>query len=369
MLQEDFFYFKKLYEEYKKYAKDFFEENYINWSGNKKLSKRKLDDIFFFFRLNTFFNFLDRVRTLYFTKDIFELIKKYNEDIWLGYNLLSFLIDKGLVKIKNKKIIFEGNFDSLFVKPLSEDEVLEKLRSFIKSKIELTKPLLYNLDPETKFKWKAKYDQISITTKSALTIISKISNYFPAKLDFIFLGDDDFLSIPVRMILDIPTFSLDKDASLLYEIDRLNKKFNLNVRTIKADVRRQKNLKEFYGCYMNPPYNLPGSTKFLEFSSKILSKDGGIVFMVLGDEALGKRYIHLQKKISNLGFIIRELMPSKISYQFYMHHKEDEIIQEKMKNLNIDLNGKETMFAALYVLEFVGKIKKKPIEKNIYSYA
>lgn len=369
MSQEDFFYFKNLYEDYKKYAKDFFEENYINWSGNRKLSKRKLDDIFLSFRLDTFFNFLDRIRTLYFTKDIFELIKKYNEDIWLGYNLLSFLINKGLVKMKNEKIIFERSFDSFFIKPLSEDEVLEKLRTFIKSKMDLKKPLLYNLNPETKFKWKAKYDQISITTKSAITIISKISYYFPARINFIFIGDDDFLSIPLKMILDIPTFSLDKDESLLEEVEKLSKKFNLDISTIKADVRRQKNLRDFYGCYTNPPYNLPGSTKFLEFSSKILSKDGGMAFMVLGNEALGKRYIHLQKNLSNLGFIIRELIPSKISYQFYLHHKEDEIIREKMRYLNVDLNEKETMFAALYVLEFVGKVKKKLIEKNIYSYA
>ena len=358
-----------MYEDYKKYAKDFFEENYINWSGNKKLPKRKLDEIFSYFRLNTFFNFLDRIRTLYFTNDIFELIKKYNEDIWLGYEFLSFLINKGVAKVENKKIIFERNFDTFFIKPLSEDEVLKKLRTFIKSKIDLSKPLLYNLNPETKFKWKAKYDQISITTKSAITIISKISHYFPAKLNFIFIGDDDFLSIPLKMILDIPTFSLDKDASLLDEIERLNKKFNLDIRTIKADVRRSKNLKDFYGCYINPPYNLPGSTKFLEFSSKILSREGGIVFMVLGNIALGKRYVHLQRNISNLGFIIRELLSSKISCQFYIHHKEDEIIYERMKNLNIDLNERETMFAALYILEFVGKIKKEPIEKNIYSYA
>jgi predicted methyltransferase len=368
MSQEDFFYFKKLYEDYKKYAKEFFEENYISWSGNRKLSKRKLDYIFLFFRLNTFFNFLDRIRILYFTKDIFEFIKKYNEDIWLGYEFVNFLLNKGLVKIENKKIIFERNFDSFFIKPLGEDEVLERLRTIIKSKIDLNRPLLYNLNPKTKFKWKAKYDQISITTKSAITIISKVSYYLPAKLNFIFIGDDDFLSIPLKMILDIPTFSLDKDKSLLDEIDGLSKKFNLDIHTINADVRKSKSLKDFYGCYTNPPYNLTGSTKFLEFSSKILSKDGGMVFMVLGDEALGKRYIHLQRSISNLGFIIRELLPSKISYQFYLHHKEDEIIQEKMRELNVDLREKETMFAALYVLEFVGKIKKKPIEKNIYSY-
>ena len=90
--------------------------------------------------------------------------------------------------------------------------------------------------------------------------------------------------------------------------------------------------------------------------------------MVLGYEALRKRYIHLQKNISNLGFIIRELMPSKISYQFYLNHKEDKIIRERMKHLGIELIGEEIAFAALYVLEFVGKVKKATTEKDIYSY-
>jgi hypothetical protein len=67
MLQEDFFYFKKLYEEYKNSAKDFFEENYkIGWEA-KKLPKRK-GDIFSTLDSTHFSTFLDRIRTLYFTK-------------------------------------------------------------------------------------------------------------------------------------------------------------------------------------------------------------------------------------------------------------------------------------------------------------
>jgi len=42
----------------------------------------------------------------------------------LDTSFLSFLIDKGLIKIKNEKVIFERNFDSFFIKPLSEEEVL-----------------------------------------------------------------------------------------------------------------------------------------------------------------------------------------------------------------------------------------------------
>jgi len=368
MFQEDFLYFKKLYEDYKKYAWESFERNYINWIGNKKLPRSELKDIFLSFRLYTFFNFLDKIRTLYFTNNVFELLKKHNEDIWFGYEFISFLLSKGIVKVKNKRVVFEKNFNSFFIKPVSEKEVLKKLRSSIHSKLDLNKPLLYNLNPNTKFNWKAKYDQIPITTKSAIKIISKISNYFPAKLKFIFVGDDDFLSIPLKMILDIPTFSLDKDKNLLSEVEKLSKKFNLDIPTIEADVRKQKDLKGFYGCYINPPYNLPGSKKFLDFSSRLLSNEGGMVFMVIGDDALGKRYIHLQKIISDLGFIIKELQPSIVSYQFYSHYKEDSIILKRMGKLKVDLKNKETMFAALYVLEFVGKVKKRVIEKDIYSY-
>jgi len=275
----------------------------MNWIGNKKLPKSELKDIFISFELDTFFKFLDKIRTLYFASNVFELIKKYNDDIWSGYELVSFLLDKGIVRIKNKKLVFEKNFNSFFIKPLNEKEVLKKLKSLINYKLDLNKPLLYNFNPSSKFKWKAKYDQIPITTKSAIKIISKISYYFPAKLKFIFVGDDDFLSIPLKMILDIPTFSLDKDKNLLSEVEKLSKKFNLDIHTIEADVRMRKDLGGFYGCYINPPYNISGSKTFLEFSSRLLTNEGGMVFMVLGDDALGKRYIHLQKIISDLGFL------------------------------------------------------------------
>jgi len=252
---------------------------------------------------------------------------------------------------------------------MSEDEILKKLNDILGLKIDLKKPILYNLNPTSKFKWKAKYDQIPISTKSAITIISEISKHFPAKLNFIFIGDDDFISIPLNIALQIPTFSLDKDDEVLEEVEKLSKKFNVSINTIKADVRKIKNIGNFFGCYMNPPYNLPGSTSFLRFSSKILSKDGGIVFLVLGDDALGKRYVYLQKNISRFGFIIRKITPSKISYVFYPYHKEDRIIRKKMKKFGIELSGKETMIAALYVLELVGNVDKVFRDKDIYFYA
>ena len=368
MHHEDFSFFMKLYQEYKKFSKDFFIDNYKNWIGSKKLPVSQLEKIFFTFRVNTFFNFLDKIRTLYYSRNINQVIKKYNEDIWLGYELLSFLLDKGLIKIKDEKVIFKDNFDSFFIKPLDEKEILEKLKNKLNSKINLNYPLLLNLTPSTNFKWKAKYDQLSITTKSAIFILSRISQHFPIRQKFIFVGDDDFLSIPFKMIFDTPTFSLDADESLLFEIERLCKRLNVNITTLKADVRKPKKLTGFYGCYINPPYNLPGSTKFLEFTSSILSREGGIVFMVLGNEAIGRRFIHLQRNISNLGFIIREMLPSTISYRFYFHHKEDDLIYKKMKAIGIDIKEKETIFAALYVLDFVGKVRDFKVDKNIYSY-
>jgi predicted methyltransferase len=368
MFQENFSFFMKLYQEYKKFSKDFFVENYKNWIGSKKLLVSRLEKIFFDFEVDTFFNFLDKIRTLYYSGDVKEMIKKYNDDIWSGYELLSFLLNKELIRIKNEKVVFKDNFDSFFIKPLDEKEILNKLKDKLASKINLNSPLLLNLNPYTKFKWKAKYDQISITTKSAIFILSKISQYFPIRQNFIFVGDDDFLSIPFKMIFDAPTFSLDADESLLFEVEKLCKTFNLKVTTVKADVRKPKKFGKFYGCYINPPYNLPGSVAFLEFVSKILSRDGGVVFMVLGDDAIGRRFVHLQKNISNLGFIIREALPSTISCRFYFHHKEDEFIYKKMKNIGIDIKEKETIFAALYVFDFVGKVREFKFDKNIYSY-
>jgi predicted methyltransferase len=368
MSDENFSFFKKLYEEYKEFGKEQLKENYKHWIGSVKLPEKKVEEIFLNFRLRTFFTFLDILRTLYFSKSIFEAIKKYNEDIWFGFEILSFLLNKNLIKLRKDKVIFKENFDSFFIKPLSEKEIMSKLQRSLRMKIDLSKPLLYNLSRNSKFKWKANYDQIPITTKSAVSLLSKISYYFPARLNFAFLGDDDFLSIPFKIIFNMPTFSLDKDKDLLSEIERICKKRNIDIVTLEADVLKPKNFGSFYGCYTNPPYNFPGSTQFIRFASKLMGKEGGIIFLVLGNDAIGRRFVHLQREIANLNLVIREVLPSIISYGFYPYHKEDKLIYKKMKRLGVNIKWKEVSFAALYVLEYVGKVKRILTGRSIYSY-
>ena len=368
MKDEDFHFFRKLYEEYKTFGSDFLEKNYKYWIGSKKLSKKKLKEIFINFRLETFFTFLGTLRTLYYSKDIFEVIKRNNEDVWYGVEILNFLLDKNLIKIESGKVFFKEDFDHFFIKPMDELEIVEKLRRSLRRKIKLEEPLLLNIDPNSRFKWKARYDQMPITTKSAISILSKISHYFPVRAKFAFVGDDDFISIPFRIIFNAPTFSIDKDRELLSEIERISKKMQLNIFTLEADVRKTKMMKDFYGFYTNPPYNLHGSIKFLKFGSNLLSDEGGVAFLVLGYDAIGKRSIHLQKEMSNMGYSIKEVTPSLISYKFHLHHKEDVMVWKKMKDDEIDIKNREALFAALYVLEYIGKtIDFKP-SSDIYCY-
>ena len=366
MSNNDFPFFRKLYEEYRSFEKDFFLENYRYWVGNENVSLNKARNGIYA-KIKTFLCFLDFLRTIYYSGDIFEAIKKHNEDIWFGYEILSFLLNKDLIKIKNGRVIFKESFDEFFIKQLSEAEIIRKLKRKLKRKLELEKPMLYNLVPNSRFKWKSKYDQIPITTKSAISILSKISQYYPIKASFAFIGDDDFLSIPFSIIFNIPTFSLDKDKSLLSEVEGISKKLGLNIKVIEADFVRTKKVENFYGCYTNPPYNYFGPLKFLSFILHSLEKEG-IVFMVLGSDMVGRRFVHLQKEIANLGFSIKEIFPSSVSYRFHLHHKEDELIYKKMKSLGIDIKEKETLFASLYVLEHVGNVKKVSRTSNIYSY-
>ena len=366
----DFSFFRNLYEEYKTFGKEFLEKNYKYWIGSNRISKKKdeIEKIFLSYRLKPFFTFLDIFRNLYYSKDIFEVIKKNNEDVWFGLDILSFLLEKNLIEIKSGKIFFRENFDNFFIKPMSEFEVARKLKYYIKRKINLEKPLLFNIDPSSKYKWKARYDQVPMTTKSAISVLSKISYYFPVRANFAFVGDDDFLSIPFRMIFNAPTFSMDIDKELLSEVERLSKKMQLEVFTLSVDVRKEKIMKDFYGFYTNPPYNLQGSIKFLSFGTNLLSDEGGIAFLALGDDAIGKRIIHLQREISNKGYSIKEVVPSMISYKFYLHHKEDVMILRKMEDVGINIKNKEVLFASLYVLEYFGTPINYKIRSDIYCY-
>ena len=367
MSSENFLFFKKLYEEYKKFSKDFLIENYRYWIGSKKLRRYELEEASKF-RVETFFSFLDIIRFLYYYGDIIKVIRKYNDDVWFGYEILKFLLEKNLVKISGNKIIFIDSYGDFFIKPISELTILKKLRKSVKRKINLNKPLVYNFNPHSKFKWKSKYDQIPITTKSAIFILSKISYYFPARLNFAFVGDDDFLSVAFNLIFNSNTFSIDKDKFVISEIDKICSKFGAKVITLEHDIRKLKKIDTFYGCYTNPPYNISGSLKFVKFSTNLLSKDGGAIFLILGDDAIKRRGVFFQKEISNYGLILRELTPSIISYEFNPHHKEDVIIQKKMKSIGIKIEKKETMFAAFYVLEYVGKFRNFKLPSGIYSY-
>ncbi len=362
-------YFQTLYKDYSKFALKEYERDVYKWLGVKNvknISEELIKKVFFNYDLDTFFAFVEKIRTLYFENSIESIMKKFSNGLWDSFLILEFLKEKSIIEIKNGKISFLKDFND-FLKPLSEKEVKDLLKRKIKLK-SLEIPVAWNLSVKD-FVWKERFDQLPIDTKSAIFIVSKISQYYPFKDFFAFIGDDDFISILLKLIypeMKINVFDMDED--LLKSIEKAAEKLNMEIEIEKVNVREKfRSLNNFYGCITNPPYNIKGSIAFLQFSKKLLSKNGGICFLILGDEAIGKRYLELQKKISE-NFIIREVNPSKISYPFYELTEDRELIS-KLKSYGIKIEKRKILFASLYVLEFVGrKFKKINFNSTIYTY-
>ncbi|MGC9059432.1 MAG: bis-aminopropyl spermidine synthase family protein [Candidatus Aenigmatarchaeota archaeon] len=364
-------YFQALYKDYSKFALKEYEKNIHSWMGVKEVknfSEELIKRIFLNYMLDTFFIFVDKIRTLYFENSIESVIKKYSEELWSSYLILEFLREKSIIEIRNGKISFLKDFNSFYLKPLSEREVKNLLKRKIKLK-NLEIPVALNLQIKD-FVWKEKFDQLPIDTKSAIFVVSKISHYYPFKNFFAFIGDDDFISIIFKLIypeMKITVFDADED--LLQSIEKVAKKFDIEIKVKKARVEENFNkTNNFYGCVTNPPYNLKGSITFLEFSKKLLSKKGGRCFLILGNEAIGRRYLELQKKISE-SFIIREIIPSRISYPFYEKLTEDREILERLKSYGVKIEKRKILFASLYVLDFVNEEPEKiNFNSTIYTY-
>ncbi|MEM5832523.1 MAG: bis-aminopropyl spermidine synthase family protein [Candidatus Aenigmatarchaeota archaeon] len=369
-MRVDFSLIKELHAEFLKVYENGYIENIrklIKFGKLEEMSTNLIKDVFNTYYRTSFFLFSLILRNMWFYKDFFLVLKKINEDIELFIFLFNFLVERKIAKIKNGEIIFSEEFEKFFLKPMTEEEILKKLKKKLK-RINLKKSILENFG--LKYSWKEKYDQIPITLESGIFLASKITNYYPFKEKFIFIGADDFIYLILSLIN--PEFSckvIDIDENLLSIVERLKEKYNLNIEIEKVDIRKGIIGEKFYGSYLNPPYNYFGALAFLRYSSILMEKDGGICFLVLGEEAIGTRKLYLQEKLSKMGFRFVEITSPRISYLCQNIFKEDLIFREKLKRVGIDLENKEYLTASLFVLEKLPFYPKRiKLKRNIYFY-
>lgn len=370
-------YLKKLYKNFLTFDKKNYFRDVKYWFGVRelKLNQKILNEFYENYEKPPFFSFLKNVKDIVFAKNVFDFILKNAVEDWDLEKYLKFLEKNRVIKIKKegKILLLEKEIKEKIPKPKSEREIKEKIEKRLKMKIKKGEPTINLFKKFQRFRVKAKWDQMPISQGSAIFLVKKILEYISLNKKFLFVGDDDFVSVILTLAdPNLECMVIDIDEKLLESIDLLASKFNLKIETKKVDIRKQKSLKEkFVGFLTSPVYTLKGVKQFVGYGINQLGRDGGFVFLNLSDEAIGNRFLFLQDFFNKKNLIIREIISKKIYYPFICLHKEDEIISKRLFKMFDEKIVKKSpkLGAHLWIFEYLPfKIKKIKFKKPIYSY-
>lgn len=320
-----------------------------------------------------FLSFLVNLKTIIYSKNIFEFyLKRFSEDwsIWPYLKLLkeekiASIKSDGRVSILNKKIL------KTIAKPKEKEKIKKILKKKLKIKVREERPII---DLFEKFQVKPQFDQMPLSQSSVIFVVSKILENLPKTGKFLLVGDDDFISVILTLVE--PTIEckvVDVDKSLLEYIDELASKFNLKIETDVVDIRKRKKLEEkFIGFLVNPIYTEAGIKEFVKFGKDQLSEDGGVGFLEVGDEAIGNRFLFLQEFFTRNNLIIKEIITKKIYYPWIELYEEDKEILKRLTSVGLNKNIIEKsprLGASLYIFHYLPrKPERIKFKVPIYGY-
>lgn len=182
-------------------------------------------------------------------------------------------------------------------------------------KIPIEKYLNFRPKPERKF------DQFLATFETLLKRVDLILKFNKAKI--LFLGDDDFTSIACSLTNKFEKIVvLDIDKRILEVIDKISKKENLKIETVKYDLREPppNNLENFDLIFFDPPYTPKAVELWLIRALEISLGKGSnkkrkdinflknkFIFMCYGyTDKAPERGLRVQKIINDLGLVTQE---------------------------------------------------------------
>lgn len=368
---------RKLYKKFLKFNRDYYFRDVKTWFGvgKLKLNKKILKEFYENYERASFLEFLGDVKDIIYFKNVFDFIPKNTVEDWDLWYYLRFLEKEKIIKVKrNGKVsVLKKEILKVIPRPQSEKEIKEKLERKLKIKIREKEPVINIFKKFQDFMVKTKWDQMPISIGSAIFLVKKILEELPLNKKFLFIGDDDFVSVILTLADEnIECTVIDIDEQLLGCIDILASKFNLKIETRKVDIRKEKFLGEkFIGFLCNPVYTEEGVKEFVKYGISQLGKDGGVVFLEIGDEAIGNRFLFLQKFFAEENLIIEEVIPNKIYYPWISLHKEDRVISKRLFSM-IDkkvVTKNPKIGASLYIFEYLPfKVSRVKFKKSIYSY-
>lgn len=376
MMVENFL--RTLYQNFLKLDKHYFfldSKKYSTSLSKIKIPDKVLNEFYENYEKIPFFEFLQKLKTILYSKKVFDFILKNSSEDWDLWPYLEILEKEKVLKIKRdgSVSVLKKEILKLIPPPLEEEEIRKKIEKSLKIKIRDKEPVINLFKKFYDFKIKPEWDQMPISQGSALFLTKKILEKLPLNKKFLFVGDDDFISVILSLANPkIESLVIDVDEELLDCISFLAKKFHLKIETRKIDIRKEKKLREkFVGFLTNPVYTETGIKEFVSYGVNQLGEDGGEVFVEIGDEAIGNRFLFLQEFFAKKNLILEELIPGKIYYPQIQLYKEDREILRRLGS-KIDekvIKNSPKIGASLWIFSFLPfSPKKVKFKKPIYAY-
>jgi len=371
-------YLRNLYKKFLELRKHYFfldiKKHSTSMAG-LKLSDKKLGEFFNNYYKIPFLSFLRDIKDIIYSKTVYDFVLKNSSEDWKLWPYLKFLEKEKVIKVQKtgKVSLLKKDIEKIIPEPQTEKEIREKIEKKLKTKVTEGEPVINLFKKFQDFVVKARWDQMPISQGSAIFVIKKILEKIPLNKKFLFVGDDDFISVILGIAEpSIESLVIDADEQLLACIDILAKKFNLKIGTKKVDIRKEKSLGEkFIGFLTNPVYTEAGVKEFVKYGKEQLGENGGLVFLEVGDEAIGNRFLFLQDFFSKNNLLINEIITEKIFYPYIELYKEDKEILRRLSSM-IDkkiIKKSPKIAASLWIFEYLPqKPKKVKFKKPIYAY-
>jgi predicted methyltransferase len=301
---------RKLYKKFLIFDRNYYFQDVKTWFGVRelKLNKKILKEFYENYEKFSFLEFLEDIKDIIYSKNVFDFVVKNAVEDWDLWYYLKFLEKERIIKVKRTGSVslLKKELREAIPKPQTEKEIKRKIERKLKIKIKEKETVISLFKKFQDFIVKAKWDQMPISAGSAIFVAKKILDYLPLNKKFLFIGDDDFISAILTLADEnIECLVIDIDKQLLECINILARKFNLKIETKKVDIGKEKFLGEkFVGFLCNPTYTEEGVKKFVKYGISQLSNDGGVVFVEIGDEAIGNRFLFLQDFFTKENLII-----------------------------------------------------------------
>jgi predicted methyltransferase len=166
----------------------------------------------------------------------------------------------------------------------------------------------------------------------------------------LFVGDDDLTSLPTALTNMAEEIAVvDIDERILKLIEKFSQKEGVKIKTIKHDLRNPlpEDLKERFDVVStDPPYTVNGLKLFLSRGIEALGKEG-IAYLSYSHKPIDE-WLSIQKAITDMGFVISELIPN------FNYYEGSEIIANTTfiarligKNLKINIGDTEKIYTGL----------------------